>query len=53
VTLTVPLTERALILTPLGRDSQIALMILNEAGYGGTITDNFTGLCRELITDCP
>ncbi|MGE1173116.1 ATP-binding protein [Pseudomonas sp. BW7P1] len=48
MTLAMPLTERTLILTPQGRDSQIALMILNEAGYGGTITPDFTKLCHEL-----
>jgi signal transduction histidine kinase len=48
VTVTVPLSERALILAPLGRDSQIALMILNEAGYGGLITSGLGHLCAEL-----
>jgi len=48
VTVTVPLSERALILAPLGRDSQIALMILNEAGYGGLITSDLGHLCGEL-----
>ncbi|WP_409318993.1 ATP-binding protein [Pseudomonas sp. KCJK9016] len=48
MTLAMPLTERTLILTPQGRDSQIALRILNEAGYGGTITRDFTELCHEL-----
>ncbi|PMX03233.1 hybrid sensor histidine kinase/response regulator [Pseudomonas sp. FW215-R2] len=48
MTVTVPLSERALILAPLGRDSQIALMILNEAGYGGLITSGLGHLCAEL-----
>ncbi|WP_438301831.1 ATP-binding protein [Pseudomonas sp. NMS19W] len=48
MTVTVPLSERALILAPLGRDSQIALMILNEAGYGGLITPDLASLCSEL-----
>ena len=48
MTVTVPLSERALILAPLGRDSQIALMILNEAGYGGLITPDLANLCSEL-----
>jgi len=48
VTVTVPLSERALILAPLGRDSQIALMILNEAGYDGLITPDLANLCSEL-----
>ena len=45
----VPATsERAIILAPLGRDSQIALMMLNEAGYDGVITRDLIGLCAEL-----
>ncbi|MBP5942932.1 MULTISPECIES: ATP-binding protein [Pseudomonas] len=46
----VPLAERALILAPMGRDSQIALMILNEAGYSGLITPDLTTLCAQLET---
>ncbi|VVN94355.1 response regulator [Pseudomonas fluorescens] len=42
------MSERAIILAPLGRDSQIALMMLNEAGYNGVITRDLAGLCREL-----
>ncbi|MCP1496025.1 signal transduction histidine kinase [Pseudomonas migulae] len=41
-------SERAIILAPLGRDSQIALMMLNEAGYDGVITCDLIGLCAEL-----
>ena len=41
-------SERAIILAPLGRDSQIALMMLNEAGYDGVISHDLTGLCGEL-----
>lgn len=41
-------SERAIILAPLGRDSQIALMMLNEAGYAGVITRDLPGLCSEL-----
>ncbi|WP_416740836.1 response regulator [Pseudomonas sp. NFX71] len=41
-------SERAIILAPLGRDSQIALMMLNEAGYAGVITRDLVGLCAEL-----
>ncbi|WP_192561047.1 ATP-binding protein [Pseudomonas gozinkensis] len=48
MTVNVPLSERALILAPLGRDSQIALMILNEAGYGGLVTSDLASLCSEL-----
>ncbi|UVL86561.1 response regulator [Pseudomonas sp. B21-028] len=43
-----PLSERALILAPLGRDSQIALMILNEAGFTGLICRHLGQLCEEL-----
>nr|WP_301308830.1 response regulator [Pseudomonas migulae] len=32
----------------MGRDSQIALMMLNEAGYDGVITCDLIGLCAEL-----
>ncbi|UZE20615.1 response regulator [Pseudomonas sp. B21-054] len=48
MTLAEPLSERALILAPLGRDSQIALMILNEAGFGGLICRHLGHLCEEL-----
>ena len=48
MTVTVPLAERALILAPMGRDSQVALMILNEAGYGGVIAADLGALCAEL-----
>ncbi|MDQ3202544.1 MAG: hybrid sensor histidine kinase/response regulator, partial [Pseudomonadota bacterium] len=40
-------SERAIILAPLGRDSQIALMMLNEAGYDGIITRSLAELCAE------
>lgn len=42
------MSERAIILAPLGRDSQIALMILNEAGFEGVITRDLGALCNEL-----
>ncbi|AVU76856.1 MULTISPECIES: ATP-binding protein [Pseudomonas] len=48
MTLVEPLSERALILAPLGRDSQIALMILREAGFGGLICQHLGHLCEEL-----
>jgi signal transduction histidine kinase len=48
VTVTTPLAERALILAPVGRDSQIALMILNEAGFEGLITPDLGELCSQL-----
>jgi signal transduction histidine kinase len=43
-----PLSERALVLTPLGRDSQLAQMMLKEAGFEGVITPNLPALCDEL-----
>ena len=41
-------SERAIILAPLGRDSQIALMMLNEAGFEGLVTRDLVTLCSEL-----
>ncbi|MCK1790364.1 response regulator [Pseudomonas violetae] len=43
------MSERAIILAPLGRDSQIALMMLNEAGFSGVITRDLSSLCSELV----
>lgn len=43
-----PLSERALVLTPLGRDSQLAQLMLKEAGFHGVITPHLTALCEEL-----
>ncbi|QZA95270.1 response regulator [Pseudomonas mandelii] len=42
------MSERALILAPLGRDSQIALIMLNEAGFEGLVTRDLVTLCSEL-----
>jgi signal transduction histidine kinase/DNA-binding response OmpR family regulator len=44
------LSERAIILAPHGRDSQIALRILQEAGFPALITHDLEGLCKELIS---
>ncbi|WP_445262183.1 response regulator [Pseudomonas sp. MYb330] len=41
-------SERAIILAPQGRDSQVALMLLNEAGIDGIISADLPKLCREL-----
>ncbi|WP_437176904.1 response regulator [Pseudomonas fluorescens] len=41
-------SERAIILAPQGRDSQVALMLLNEAGVDGIISSDLPKLCREL-----
>jgi signal transduction histidine kinase len=43
-----PVFERAIILAPLGRDSSLALMMLNEAGYQGVVASNLTDLCEAL-----
>jgi signal transduction histidine kinase len=42
------LSERAIILAPHGRDSQIALTILQEAGFPALITHDLTDLSHEL-----
>lgn len=42
------LSERAIILAPLGRDSQIALMILQQAGFPALIAHDLNELNREL-----
>ncbi|WP_341964298.1 response regulator [Pseudomonas sp. RC10] len=44
------LSERAIILAPRGRDSQIALRILQEAGFPALITHDLAGLCKEMIS---
>ena len=43
-----PVSERAIILAPLGRDGSLALMMLNEAGYSGMVASNLTMLCDAL-----
>ncbi len=43
-----PVSERAIILAPLGRDSTLALMMLNEAGYNGVIAHDLGALCVAL-----
>ena len=43
-----PVSERAIILAPLGRDGSLALAMLNEAGYTGMIASNLTMLCDAL-----
>ncbi|KFF42332.1 histidine kinase [Pseudomonas sp. BRG-100] len=40
--------ERAIILAPLGRDSSLALMMLNEAGYQGAVAGSLEDLCAAL-----
>ena len=41
-------SERAIILAPLGRDGSLALMMLNEAGYGGIVATDLNSLCEAL-----
>jgi len=48
VTALSPVSERAIILAPLGRDGSLALAMLNEAGYTGMIASNLTMLCDAL-----
>ncbi|KRP54465.1 ATP-binding protein [Pseudomonas poae] len=43
-----PVSERAIILAPVGRDSSLALMMLNEAGYSGIVAANLSALCEAL-----
>jgi signal transduction histidine kinase/DNA-binding response OmpR family regulator len=42
------LSERAVILAPLGRDSQIALMVLQQAGFPALIAHDLNELSREI-----
>nr|WP_275300673.1 response regulator [Pseudomonas sp. AF32] len=42
------MSERTLILAPLGRDSQVALNILDEARLPGLICQHLAHLCEEL-----
>ncbi|POA90195.1 hypothetical protein SAMN03159355_00501 [Pseudomonas sp. NFPP10] len=41
-------SERALVLTPHGRDSQLAQMMLKEAGFNSLITPHLPALCEQL-----
>ncbi|HUO93176.1 MAG TPA: response regulator [Rhizomicrobium sp.] len=41
-------SERALILAPNGRDSQVATQLLEEAGFSAFICSDLHGLCDEL-----
>ena len=43
-----PVSERAIVLAPMGRDGSLALMMLNEAGYSGIVAGNLTDLCEAL-----
>ena len=52
MTVVTPVSERAIILAPLGRDSSLALMMLNEAGYSGIIASDLGTLCEALAHGC-
>ena len=52
MTVVTPVSERAIILAPLGRDSSLALMMLNEAGYSGIIASDLGTLCEALEHGC-
>ena len=43
-----PLSERAIILAPGGRDSQIATLILKEAGFAAETRSDLPAVCEEL-----
>ncbi len=43
-----PVSERAIVLAPMGRDGSLALMMLNEAGYSGIVANSLAALCEEL-----
>lgn len=43
-----PVSERAIVLAPMGRDGSLALMMLNEAGYAGIVASNLEALCDAL-----
>jgi signal transduction histidine kinase/ActR/RegA family two-component response regulator len=43
-----PVSERAIVLAPMGRDGALALMMLNEAGYSGMIATSLMALCGAL-----
>ncbi|BDB19773.1 hypothetical protein cym2001_31380 [Pseudomonas sp. CYM-20-01] len=43
-----PVSERAIVLAPMGRDGSLALMMLNEAGYSGIVASNLGALCEAL-----
>ncbi len=43
-----PLSERALILAPAGRDAGVAAALIEEAGYHANICADLPGLMREI-----
>ena len=43
-----PVSERAIVLAPMGRDGSLALMMLNEPGYSGIVAGNLAELCEAI-----
>ncbi len=43
-----PVSERAIVLAPMGRDGTLALMMLNEAGYSGIVASSLPMLCEAV-----
>ena len=43
-----PLSERSLVLAPLGRDAQVAAMVLKDSGFPAEICADVPALCEEL-----
>ena len=42
-------SERAIILAPVGRDSSLALMMLNEAGYSGIVATHLPIAVQDAV----
>ncbi|AZE61220.1 MULTISPECIES: ATP-binding protein [Pseudomonas] len=43
-----PISERAIVLAPMGRDGALALMMLKEAGYSGVVVSDLGALCEAM-----
>ncbi|RDS89856.1 response regulator [Pseudomonas fluorescens] len=43
-----PVSERAIVLAPMGRDGSLALMMLKEAGYTGMVASSLPALCEAV-----
>ena len=43
-----PVSERAIVLAPMGRDGSLALMMLKEAGYSGVVASSLPALCEAV-----
>jgi len=48
VTTISPVSERAIVLAPMGRDGSLALMMLKEAGYTGMVASSLPVLCEAV-----